>query len=191
MCILSGRYEPSTSLVVPIRPLAKKDRGEGALGSGSIEVGDDLLELGPGPGLSTDLLRLKAQHLTAIELDTNLARQLAARLRGSNVEVVTGDATAMPFPDCQFSASTCFTMLHHVPSVELQNRLFAEVRRVLAPGGVFVGTDSRSSLRMKVFHWFDTMVIVDPLLFPDRLLEAGFTDPQIEIGQGAFRFRAT
>jgi SAM-dependent methyltransferase len=81
-------------------------------------------------------------------------------------------------------------MLHHVPSVTLQNKLIAEVRRVLAPGGVFVGTDSRLSLLLKVFHWFDTMVIVDPSDFPERLLEAGFTDPQIELGQGAFRFHA-
>lgn len=60
----------------------------------------------------------------------------------------------------------------------------------LAPGGTFVGIDSRTSLRMKIFHWFDTMVIVDPENFPERLRAAGFLEAQIEISDGAFRFCA-
>jgi SAM-dependent methyltransferase len=148
------------------------------------------LEIGPGPGITTDYIRTKVDSLTALEADPILAERLRRRFQNTSVNVVKGDATAIPFENGAFRTVFCFTMLHHVPSFALQNKLFAEVRRVLAPGGVFVGTDSRLSLRMKVFHWFDTMVIVDPLVFPKRLLEAGFTDPQIELGQGAFRFRA-
>src|SRR5437868_1582222 len=69
------------------------------------DLGQHVLELGPGPGLTTDLLRLTTQRLTAIELDSKLAESLAMRLRGSNVEVVIGDATTMPFHDAQFSGS--------------------------------------------------------------------------------------
>jgi len=148
------------------------------------------LEIGPGPGITTDYLRTKVDSLTVLEADPILAERLRQRFQNTNVEVIEGDATAIPFERDAFRTVFCFTMLHHVPSVALQNKLIAEVRRVLAPGGVFVGTDSRMSWRMKVFHWFDTMVIVDPLVFPQRLLSAGFTDPQIELGQGAFRFRA-
>ena len=83
------------------------------------DLGPNVLELGPGPGLTTDLLRTKVEHLTAIELDDKLANSLSSRLCGSNVEVVTGDATAMPFSDAQFSGGVSFTMLHHVPSPEL------------------------------------------------------------------------
>jgi hypothetical protein len=61
---------------------------------------------------------------------------------------------------------------------------------VLDRGGTFVGTDSRADWPMKLFHWFDTMVIVDPRTFPDRLKKAGFSDAQTEITAGAFRFRA-
>lgn len=43
---------------------------------------------------------------------------------------------------------------------------------------------------MKIFHWFDTMVIVDPENFPERLRAAGFLEAQIEISDGAFRFCA-
>ena len=82
-------------------------------------------------------------------------------------------------------------MLHHVSSEFLQDRVIGEALRVLAPGGTFVGTDSRVSLRMKLFHWFDTMVIVDPETFPGRLREAGFSDTQIELSEDAFRFSAS
>src|SRR5512146_3021102 len=102
---------------------------------GNVELRPDLQEVGPGPGLTTDLLRFKTKHLTALELDEVLAQKLASRLRGTNVEVVKGDATAMPFPDGRFTSAVSFTMLHHVPSAELQDKLLREVRRVLRPGG--------------------------------------------------------
>jgi 16S rRNA A1518/A1519 N6-dimethyltransferase RsmA/KsgA/DIM1 with predicted DNA glycosylase/AP lyase activity len=60
-------------------------------------LGDDVLEVGPGPGLTTDLLRIELRKLTALELNAALADALAARLSGTNVEVVQGDATDMPF----------------------------------------------------------------------------------------------
>ena len=37
-----------------------------------------MLEVGPGPGLTTDILRRQAERLAAAELDPGLARQLAA-----------------------------------------------------------------------------------------------------------------
>jgi SAM-dependent methyltransferase len=154
------------------------------------DLGQNVLELGPGPGLTTDLLRLSVEHLTAIELDPGLARTLTARLRGSNVEVVTGDATAMPFPDGQFSGVVSFTMLHHVPSPELQDKLLREVWRVLAPGRVFVGSDSKQSLLMRLIHVGDTLVPVDPDTFNARLEAAGFEVLGLEKNSDAFRFHA-
>jgi ubiquinone/menaquinone biosynthesis C-methylase UbiE len=84
-------------------------------------------------------------RLTAIEVDQELAQSLRARLRDTNVEVVNDDATSMPFPDAEFSGCAAFTMLHHVPSPALQDRLLREVWRVLKPGGAFVGCDSLQS----------------------------------------------
>ncbi len=45
----------------------------------------------------------------------------------------------MPFPADSFSGAVCFTMLHQVPSPALQDKLLAEVHRVLKPGAVFCG----------------------------------------------------
>src|SRR5947209_130052 len=103
------------------------------------DLGDDVLEIGPGPGLTTDLLRQRVPRLTAVEVDRSLADPLRERLAGTDVDVVCADATATGFASGRFSAATCFSMLHHMPSPNHQDRLFAEVHRVLRSGGIFVG----------------------------------------------------
>lgn len=153
-------------------------------------LGQHVLELGPGPGLTTDLLRREARRITAIEIDSRLAQSLSSRLYDSNVTVVAGDAAAMPFSDAQFSGGVSFTMLHHVPSPELQDKLLREVWRVLEPGGAFVGADSLQSLLMRLIHLGDTLVPVDPDTFGVRLEAAGFEVLEMEQNRDAFRFHA-
>ncbi len=155
-----------------------------------VYLGDNLLEVGPGPGLTTDVLRQRVAHLTAIEIDPELADKLKQRMHGTNVTVVSGDATKMPFEDKSFSGAVSFTMLHHVLSASLQDRLLAEVYRVLKPGSTFAGVDSVWSPRFQLIHLFDTMVLVDPNTFGTRLERAGFTNASVELGKNRFRFRA-
>ena len=155
-----------------------------------VDLGPNVLELGPGPGLTTDLLRPTVPCLTAIEVDPKLADSLSSRLRGSNVQVVAGDATAMPFPDAHFSGGVSFTMLHHVPSPELQDKLLREVWRVLKPGGVFVGSDSMQSLFMRLIHIGDTLVPINPDTVGARLEAAGFDVLEVAKNSQAFRFQA-
>jgi SAM-dependent methyltransferase len=123
-------------------------------------------------------------------MDSRLATSLQQRTTGKNVAVKCGDAAAMAFPERSFASVVCFTMLHHVPSAQLQDRLFAEVYRVLRPGGIFAGTDSRRSLLMQLFHLHDTMVLVDPMKLPARLESAGFADVDVELRTDRFRFSA-
>jgi SAM-dependent methyltransferase len=119
-----------------------------------------------------------------------LAESLGSRLRGGNVAVVNGDATAMPFSDEHFSSGLSFTMLHHVPSRELQDQVLREVWRVLKPGGIFVGSDSLDGWRMRLIHIGDTLVPIDPVTFGARLVAAGFEGVIVEKSSEAFRFYA-
>ena len=155
-----------------------------------VELGQNILEVGPGPGLTTDVLRARVAHLTAIEIDPALAQSLRQRMQDTNVNVVEGDATAMPFENGQFSAAVSFTMLHHVPSPKLQDKLLQDVYRVLKPGGIFVGVDSLQSFAMRILHIGDTLVPIDPERFPARLAGAGFQGVMVETGNRRFRFQA-
>ena len=147
---------------------------------GERDLGDDVLEVGAGPGLTTDVLRRRAGRLTAVEIDPGLADALAQRLAGSNVTVVEGDATALPLPAGRFSAATTFNMLHHVPSAELQDKVLAELCRVLRPGGLLIGTDGIASDTLDEFHVGDVYVPCDPATMPARLEAAGFVDVQVD-----------
>jgi SAM-dependent methyltransferase len=155
-----------------------------------VSLGADALEIGPGPGRTTDVLRTMVERLTCVEIDKRLAASLTARMDGSNVTVVEGDATRMQFADGSFSGAVSLTMLHHVPSTELQDRLLADACRVLKPGGWFAGTDSLPSLRWRLYHLLDTCVAVDPATLPARLHAAGFEDVLVDTNPWAFRFRA-
>ena len=146
-----------------------------------VDVGADLLEVGPGPGRTTDVLRTLTDQLTAVEIDPELATALDARFSQaqSNVTVVEADGAAMPFEDGRFSAACSFVMLHHVPTVDHQDRLFAEVARVLRPGAWFVAADGLASDDLANRHHDDTYNPVDPESLSDRLAQAGFEHIEI------------
>jgi ubiquinone/menaquinone biosynthesis C-methylase UbiE len=155
-----------------------------------LDPGEDVLELGPGLGLTTDVLRDRVARLTAVEIDPRLAPSLQERMKNSNVEVIEADATAMPFPDGTFSAVLSFAMLHHVPFVTLQDQLLAEAWRVLRPGGVFARTDTATGVLVRLAHIADAVVPVDPATLGQRLETAGFNEVEVKKRLGEFRFRA-
>ncbi len=159
-------------------------------GLDGMSLGDDVLEIGPGFGATTRLLAPRVPRLTALELSDRYCEQLRLAL-GNTVEVVQGDATALPFAAGRFSAVVCFTMLHHIDPPALQDRAFAEVARVLCDGGVFAGTDSIGAGRLfKVIHVGDTLALVDPAGLPTRLTRAGLSEPSVDRTERSFRFRA-
>jgi SAM-dependent methyltransferase len=155
-----------------------------------LELGPKVLEIGPGPGVTTELLANRVRNLTCMEIDRNYAAALARGMADKNVKVLCSDGAAAPLPDSIFDAVVCFTMLHHVPSAALQDRLFAEASRVLRQGGVFAGYDSLSGLAFRLFHMFDTAVTIDPQTLRGRLQAAGFDDVQVDVNAHGFRFRA-
>jgi SAM-dependent methyltransferase len=65
-------------------------------------------------------------------------------------------------------------MLHHVPTLSLQNKILAEAFRVLRPGGVLVGSDSLPGNDLHHFHADDTYNPVDPASLLARLQTIGF-----------------
>lgn len=154
-------------------------------------LGDDVLEIGPGPGLTTDLLLQLTAKVTAIEVDPHLATQLHARLPATRAEVIHGDASTVDLAADRFSAATCFSMLHHMESPQAQDRLFARLHHLLRPGAALLGTDSIDTELVRDAHVDDTFVPVDPAALDERLRSAGFTDVMVNMtNDHQFRFSA-
>ena len=100
--------------------------------------GETVLDIGCGAG--TDLL-LAARRVgpsgRAIGIDMteamrDRARNSAAAAGLTNVEVYRADATALPLPDASVNVVISNGVLNLVPEKE---KAFAEIRRVLGPGG--------------------------------------------------------
>ncbi|GFG85187.1 class I SAM-dependent methyltransferase [Mycolicibacter algericus] len=154
-----------------------------------VDLGDDVLEIGPGYGANIKVLIDRAARYTAVEIDPVLAERLQGEY-GSRARIINGDGTATGLPAAAFSAVVCFTMLHHVPTPELQDRLFAEAFRVLRSGGVFAGSDGVPSWHFRLLHYRDTYNPMPPESLPDRLRHSGFTDIAVATAAGRQRWRA-
>jgi SAM-dependent methyltransferase len=150
--------------------------------SAEAQLGPELLEIGPGPGAATEWLRSRVGSLVAIEVDSVAADALRTRFAGTNVEVVNGDATDLPWPDGTFDTVASFTMLHHVPTRRGQNAVLSEALRVLRPGGVLLASDSLPSSSLHEFHADDTYNPVDPAGLIARLQTVGYGRMIVEVG---------
>jgi ubiquinone/menaquinone biosynthesis C-methylase UbiE len=146
-----------------------------------VVVGELMLEIGPGPGAATDWLRHRVGTLTAIEIDPVAADALRARFAGTNVEIITGDATRLPWPDDSFDTVTTHTMLHHVPTRRGQNQVLSEALRVLRPGGALLASDSLPSTDLHEFHADDTYNPIDPGGLITQLQTIGYGQVMVEV----------
>lgn len=154
-----------------------------------VDLGDDTLEIGPGYGANLRCLVQMTPQLTAVEIDPPMADRLQQKY-GSRARIINGDGTDTALPADRFSSVVCFTMLHHVPTPALQDRLFDEVFRVLRPGGVFAGSDGVHSATFRLLHIRDTYNPVSPETLPERLQRSGFSDIEVSVGGGRQRWRA-
>jgi SAM-dependent methyltransferase len=157
--------------------------------SGS-EIGDHVLELGSGPGAGTGELKRLAGRVTSLDYDRAFAAKLAARESDTQLAVLQSDAAALPFADRTFSLAVAVLVLHHLRSNEAQARAFAEVHRVLRPGGVFVAFEVKDHWLQRAIHRNSTFVPLCPASIPALLTSAGFPRVTVDIRLAGFRIRA-
>ncbi|MGC1615421.1 MAG: class I SAM-dependent methyltransferase [Candidatus Acidiferrum sp.] len=154
------------------------------------ELGEHALEIGAGPGAATEELRMRAGRVTSLEFSHAFAASLAARSRSTNGAVLQGDASTLPFSENTFSAAIAILVLHHLRSPEAQERAFAEIYRVLRPGGVFLVLEIQDGWLNRVAHIRSTFVPVASASACDRLAASGFSSVNTEFRRGAYRLRA-
>ena len=118
---------------------------------------DHVLDLGCGVGHT--LRRVAPRVRLAVGADATSgmlagARALMAQEGITNVALVVTDAMALPFPDGEFDAVTCRLAAHHFADV---TRAFAEVARVLRPGGRFVLSDNYAPEDPELDRWINDL----------------------------------
>ena len=105
---------------------------------GPLQAGETVLDIGCGAGMDLMLAALRiGPNGTAIGIDMtpemrDRARSAAEILGLGQVEVVEGDATALPLPDASVDVVISNGVLNLVPEKE---RAFADIVRILRPGG--------------------------------------------------------
>src|SRR5262245_11763465 len=90
-----------------------------------------------------------------VGVDVSLSMLAAARRRlpGPSLHFVQGDATHLPLADAVFDHVVMLGGVHHVPDREA---LFAQVSRVLKPGGRFIWREPVSDLAL--WRWLRAVV---------------------------------
>jgi SAM-dependent methyltransferase len=83
---------------------------------------------------------------------------------------------------------TTFSVLHHVPTAEHQDRIFTEIHRVLRPGGILAATDALDTEPTRLAHLDDVWTPIDLASFPRRLRDLGFGEITIDQAGRHFRF---
>lgn len=142
-----------------------------------VKPGHRVLDLGCGPGISAFGMLDRVPDVDIVGLDLSrmmlfLAEQWQkVEPNGHRVEFVRADATQLPFGDHSFDAVTGHSFLYLLPEPE---RVLAEVRRVLRPGG-------RCAFLEPNVDTFDTLI-------PMEVLGKVTEDPRFVLAMTLWRF---
>lgn len=101
-----------------------------------------VLDAGCGCGLALGELRERFAPDVLVGVDHDAALVGEARRAHPDAALCVGDVTKLDFADASFDLVLCHQLLHHLAAPE---RALAELRRVLAPGGVLLLTESCAS----------------------------------------------
>lgn len=111
-----------------------------------LKPGERLLDVGCGTGGVTIPGKLRVGsggEAAGVDPSPEMiaVAQRKAQRKGLQIDFRVGVIEALPFPDASFDVVTASLMIHHLPSDELQRKGFAEIFRVLKPGGYLLIAD--------------------------------------------------
>ena len=114
-----------------------------------------LLEVGIGTGRISLPLMARGLPVTGVDISAGMVARLREKLTPGHhpPDLIFGDATRLPFRDGAFPAALTVHVLHLVSSAEAT---LAEIRRALAPGGVYLNRQYRDNQPLAASSaWWD------------------------------------
>ena len=93
----------------------------------------DVLNLGCSTGIIDEHIARFVRSIVGADIDEPAIRAAQARNLPDNIRFLVADAMDLALPDESFDIVICSQVYEHVPDAD---RLMAEIRRVLRPGGV-------------------------------------------------------
>lgn len=154
---------------------------------------EDVLDCGCGGGANlAQLLRLLPKgRVTGLDyspISVEKAREVnRAAIDAGRCTVVQGNVLELPFESSSFDAVTAFETVYFWPELV---RCFAEIHRVLKPGGVFMITNEATGRTKSHEKWLkivDGMSVYTGEELEALLIDAGFAQVEIDEDRKADR----
>jgi SAM-dependent methyltransferase len=98
-------------------------------------AGKDVLDAACGEGYGSHLLASCANSVTGVDIDPQAVDHASKAYSADNLTFLTSDVLNLPLDDDLFDVVVSFETLEHL---EQHQKLLAEFRRVLKPGGVLL-----------------------------------------------------
>lgn len=156
---------------------------------GNVPAEGDILDIGCGGG--ANLKRLMQRSLkgkvTGVDYSPvsvqKSSKVNAAAIKEGRCQVLSANVALLPFADNTFKMATAFETIYFWPNIE---KSFAEVRRVLAPGGKFLIVNEDDGLSSNNEKWekmIEGMHTYTPDELTKHLTAAGFQNITIHCNE--------
>jgi ubiquinone/menaquinone biosynthesis C-methylase UbiE len=153
-----------------------------------------ILEIGFGAGRAIELVATQVPngHVSGIDLSQEMVRAAARRnaraIKAGQVTLSRGDVTILPFADSQFDKVFSIQSLYFWSD---PLRAFAEISRVLKPGGMLVVTLSTGTINGVAATGLERyQLILEEQIIPG-MKQLGFTQTDILQGPASRHFKTT
>jgi len=97
-----------------------------------------ILDFGCGTGRLTEFMAKDFKKVIGVDISGTMIAQGKIRLGSlKNVELIEIDGSSLPLPDKSIDLVFSYLVFQHIKTREMVERAFADIYRVLAPGGIF------------------------------------------------------
>jgi SAM-dependent methyltransferase len=113
-----------------------------------------VLDFGCGDGYGANMLASRAVSVLALDQDAGTIENAAHKYSHANLEFAQGTPEKLAsLPAQSFSLITCFEVVEHLTEQQ-QEALVAQLARLLAPDGIFIGSTPDRDVKERLYRRF-------------------------------------